>query len=201
MGFTKKGEQTRQKILETAIQLFSRSGYNGTTTKEIAERAGVAEGTLFRYFNNKKDLLQQILEPRVLQSAQQLTGQVDHLPVGQALEVILRDRLNLVEANWQLLKVIFFEAGFNEDLRIQVFPKIVFPLHQEFKTFLEKRMEKGELRKVDCYLALQVLVGMLFSLLSNKYLVKPLQPINEMDDEQYVKEMVEIFLKGVGSNA
>jgi AcrR family transcriptional regulator len=48
-------------ILHAAIKVFSQKGFNGATTKEIAQEAGVAEGTIFRYFSTKKDILHQIL--------------------------------------------------------------------------------------------------------------------------------------------
>ena len=45
---------TRDKILKAAQKLFARNGFDGTTTKELAEKAGIAEGTLFRHFTTKK---------------------------------------------------------------------------------------------------------------------------------------------------
>jgi AcrR family transcriptional regulator len=60
--FTKiKPEQdTRSRILSTARSLFAHRGYDGTTTKELAEKAGIAEGTLFRHFTNKKAILVEV---------------------------------------------------------------------------------------------------------------------------------------------
>jgi AcrR family transcriptional regulator len=49
-------EQTKQKILAAALELFREKGLEGTTTREISKRAGIAEGTLFNYFKTKEDL-------------------------------------------------------------------------------------------------------------------------------------------------
>jgi TetR/AcrR family transcriptional repressor of mexJK operon len=49
---------TSDKILLAAIDLMAEKGYNGTTTKEIAARAGVNEVTLFRHFGSKQKLLE-----------------------------------------------------------------------------------------------------------------------------------------------
>ncbi len=46
-----------QRIQEAALALFREKGYDGTTTREIARRAGVALGTLFTYASDKRDLL------------------------------------------------------------------------------------------------------------------------------------------------
>jgi AcrR family transcriptional regulator len=48
---------TEAKILKAALHLFAQRGYSGTTTKDLAQSAGVAEGTLFRHFENKKAIL------------------------------------------------------------------------------------------------------------------------------------------------
>src|SRR5690349_342098 len=49
-------EQTKKEILKAALELFREKGLEGTTTKEISKRAGIAEGTLFNYFKTKEDL-------------------------------------------------------------------------------------------------------------------------------------------------
>jgi len=49
-------EKTRKAILRAAIELFARKGFYATTTKAIARKAGIAEGTLFNYFPTKEDL-------------------------------------------------------------------------------------------------------------------------------------------------
>src|ERR1051326_4440011 len=49
-------ERTKQKILDAALQLFREKGLEATTTKQISQKAGIAEGTLFNYFKTKEDL-------------------------------------------------------------------------------------------------------------------------------------------------
>jgi TetR/AcrR family transcriptional regulator, repressor of fatR-cypB operon len=51
------GAATRQKLLRAALELFTTVGFRATTTPEIAARAGVAEGTIYRHFSGKEDLL------------------------------------------------------------------------------------------------------------------------------------------------
>ena len=49
--------QTRSKILQAAQKLFAKYGYDGTTTRDLAKQAGVAESALYHHFNNKKAIL------------------------------------------------------------------------------------------------------------------------------------------------
>ena len=50
-------EERRNQILDAAALLFARKGYKGATIREIAREAGVAEGTIYNYFDSKHDLL------------------------------------------------------------------------------------------------------------------------------------------------
>ena len=59
---TRKGEQTRAHILETALQLFRERGYEETTMRVIAEAAGVAVGNAYYYFRSKEHLIQAFYE-------------------------------------------------------------------------------------------------------------------------------------------
>src|SRR5436309_628831 len=49
-------EQTKERILAAALSLFRKKGLEGTTTRQISQKAGIAEGTLFNYFRTKEDL-------------------------------------------------------------------------------------------------------------------------------------------------
>jgi AcrR family transcriptional regulator len=55
-------DETRARIIAAAKAIYERNGTRGTTTREVAERAGVNEATLFRHFGNKQALLQAMRE-------------------------------------------------------------------------------------------------------------------------------------------
>ncbi|TNE92815.1 MAG: TetR/AcrR family transcriptional regulator [Deltaproteobacteria bacterium] len=54
---TKKGEATRQKLLDTAVELFTTQGYEKTTMRAVAREAGVSVGLAYRYFEGKEALV------------------------------------------------------------------------------------------------------------------------------------------------
>lgn len=57
-GLTERGEQTRAKILDTALELFRERGYDAATMRQIARRAGVSLGNAYYYFRSKEHLIQ-----------------------------------------------------------------------------------------------------------------------------------------------
>ena len=68
-----KAEERPGELLQAALSLFSRMGYRGTPLELVAEEAGVSKGTIYRYFQNKEDLLEKALEIRVRQTIQENT--------------------------------------------------------------------------------------------------------------------------------
>src|ERR1035441_6198987 len=56
MPHTPKSLERTDKIVQAAGKLFARQGYNGTSTREIAQLADVSENTLFRHFDHKEDI-------------------------------------------------------------------------------------------------------------------------------------------------
>jgi AcrR family transcriptional regulator len=61
----KNKEATRQRIVSAALHLFNTKGFEAATTKQIAHRAGVAEGTVFNYFETKEDIALHFFEREV----------------------------------------------------------------------------------------------------------------------------------------
>ena len=55
-----RGEETRGKILAAAKEIFSEKGYHNTNTKEIARHAGVATGSIYMYFPDKKEIFMEV---------------------------------------------------------------------------------------------------------------------------------------------
>ena len=82
----------RDAICEAALELFAEKGIEATTTREIAERAGAAEGTLYRHFDGKADLARWLYRRCVTQLGETLTEATATISAGPAdrLEALVR---------------------------------------------------------------------------------------------------------------
>lgn len=56
----KQADLTRQRLVRAALELFTTQGYHPTTTPQIARNAGIAEGTIYRHFAGKQQLLNEL---------------------------------------------------------------------------------------------------------------------------------------------
>jgi len=74
-----RSRRTRRLILEAAVACFEEQGYDATTTAAIARRAGVAVGTLYGHFANKRGVLLELLDGTVRQIADHVVAGLDPL--------------------------------------------------------------------------------------------------------------------------
>jgi AcrR family transcriptional regulator len=70
-----EGNSAETRLLESALILFSEKGYDGTTIREIIERAGVTRPVLYYYFENKEDLFCKLVEAEF----REMTQAMDHI--------------------------------------------------------------------------------------------------------------------------
>ena len=83
----------RIAILEAALHLIAENGFHGTPTSKIAARAGVGEGTIYRYFNDKEDLIHQVFQHGADQMSEAILR--DHDPNAPIREQYLRLGFNI----------------------------------------------------------------------------------------------------------
>jgi AcrR family transcriptional regulator len=76
-----QADLTRQRLVRAALELFTGRGYHDTTTPEISKKAGVAEGTIYRHFQSKQHLLNELYRGAA-RWATKLVRDADALKVG-----------------------------------------------------------------------------------------------------------------------
>ncbi|WP_225049190.1 TetR/AcrR family transcriptional regulator [Lacticaseibacillus kribbianus] len=117
----------QKAVLRASLELFAAQGFSRTSTGDIAKAAGVSEGTVYKRFKTKEDILQAILAPFFQQVIPRVAGEfVDQaltaLPpdVATFLTAVLTDRLTFAVRNYQVVKVVVAEALQRPQLVAQV---------------------------------------------------------------------------------
>ena len=85
-------DSSRDRIKKAAIKLFAARGFDGTTTRELAEAAGVAEGTLFRHFDNKKAILIEVATGGWIDILTDLLTELSEMGSYKAVAQVMRRR-------------------------------------------------------------------------------------------------------------
>ena len=103
-------------ILQAALAVFSERGFEGTAVSEIAERAGVAEGTVYKYFESKRALLLKVIEQWYAGMIEDYTRDLAAVTgARQRLRFIIWRHLRTVYDNPQLCSLMFREVRSEQD--------------------------------------------------------------------------------------
>lgn len=143
----KKITEKQSRIMRAAIEMFADKGYAASSTSEIAQRAGVAEGTIFRHYKTKKDLLLAIatpalgrlIAPFVIREFRDVLT-TKHESYDRFLRALIDNRIAFMRQNKRLLKILLQELPFHPDLQAMfrgtVLPQVlarVEPILDRFK--------------------------------------------------------------------
>lgn len=153
----------RRQILEVAMRLFARQGFKGTTTRQIAERAGVNEALIFRHYPSKEDLYWAIIESKcrigrrrakILQELQ--SGQRDE----DSFAAIAEDILQRNREDNTLSRLLLFSALENHRLSHRFFRTYVARNYEVLAGHVRRRIREGSFRRVNPLLAARGFLGM-----------------------------------------
>jgi AcrR family transcriptional regulator len=154
----------REQILEVATGLFAQQGFQGTTTKLIAEKSGVTEALIFRHFPGKEELYWAVIE-RKIDSAAPLERLLENLDApGDDLEVLSRVAFEVLDRRAQdqtLSRLLLFSALEKHELSERFFRNYIANYFDVLARFVRQRISAGRFRRVDPLLAARGFVGML----------------------------------------
>ena len=159
-------EARRNQILDAAAAVFAEKGFHRTTTKDIASRAGIAEGTIYNYFDSKDDLLigmmTRLTELETLgdELAEALQGDVRDFFV-----VMFRHRVESLERAQGILRAILPEVIANVELREHYYQRFVLRVAGLIEQYVQARIDLGHIRPVDTALATRAVQAMFVGLL------------------------------------
>lgn len=110
-------EQRRRCLIDAATAVFAERGFDCATTREIAERAGCAEGLIHRYFNGKRGLLLAILESRAEHAVEDfVTALPDRETVEEEIEQVLLWHLETMWERRDFMRVAVSQAAVDSEI-------------------------------------------------------------------------------------
>lgn len=192
----------QKKILIAAIEAFSDKGYAATSTNEIAKKAGVAEGTIFRHYKTKKDLLTAILTPLVhtliapfiMKDFFSKVLNLSYNTFEEFIRAVVYNRLEFLKKNQALFKILIQEIPFHDDLRELFKEQIAKKVFKRMEELVEVFKEKGEIIDIPTYSSVRLAVTSIFGYFIARYI---LLPEASWKDEEEIERTIQFILYGL----
>ena len=157
----------RNQILDAATKVFAEKGFHPTTIKDIAREAGIADGTIYNYFENKTALMLGILDR--MNESDQRDEDFSKFTEGDFrsfMKAYLRHRLMLLKAdNFEVFKVVVSEILVNQELRELHYRKIVEPTFTMAERHFQRWAEQHIFKPIDISMTMRAISGMVLGLI------------------------------------
>lgn len=192
----------QKKIIVSAIESFAEKGYSATSTSEIAKKAGVAEGTIFRHYKTKKDLLLAIVAPVmakfvapfIIKDLNKVLDQdFEHLE--DFLKAILENRRDFLVKNLPIVKILLQEIPFHPELKDLFKDHIALKVYERFEKIVEHYKANGQIIDIPAYSVFRLSLSTIFGYLIARYMILPEA---DWDDEAETERTVQFILHGLG---
>lgn len=183
----------RERLLAAAARIYSCHGYLGSTTRRIAQEAGVNEVTLFRHFGSKDALIHEAVERAGFGTE---WGQLPQEPGDPAAEILAWARAYIAEmrAHRSLIRTCMGEM----EVRPEILPNDAPPVRaaERLEAYLQRMRERGMASgEFDACAATIMLMGVLFADAMGRDVMPK---VYRNDPDEAVQDYVSLFLRGIG---
>lgn len=193
----------QKKIIISAIESFAEKGFSATSTSEIAKKAGVAEGTIFRHYKTKKDLLLAIVAPVmakfvapfIIKDLEKVLHQ-DYEHFEDFLTAMLLNRRDFLVKNLAIVKILIQEIPFHPELKDLFKEHIALKVYAQFEKLVEHYQEKGQIIKLPAYSVFRLAFSSIFGFLIARYMILPEA---DWDDEAETERTIQFIMHGLAS--
>ncbi|MEE2960989.1 MAG: TetR/AcrR family transcriptional regulator [Myxococcota bacterium] len=193
-------EEKYQRILNGAMAVFAEKGFTESRVSEIAERAGVGDGTIYLYFKNKDDLLISLFEAKLEEInaglSQQITEQMN--PKLQ-LQTVIEYHLNLALENPHLAALVTLELRRSGKFMKEYAKEQFFEYLQQWTLVIENGKEVGFFRKD---FSTGILRNILFGALDYVTGIWVSNPKRKASDlHEVAKQLEELILRAISAES
>lgn len=199
------GGERRLQILREAMKLFSQRGFRGTTTKEIAQAAGVSEAMVFRHFATKDELYTAILDYKACSMGAandplEMLREIIELGDDRAVfETIGFKMLEFHKADPEFQRLLMYAALEGHQLKKMFWERMVSHLYEILGNYIRKRQLEGAFRDIDPLVVVRAFTGMFIQHSITNNLWDKEQTLLKISNEDAAREFAGILLNGIVS--
>ncbi len=199
-------EDRKLQILRVAVSLFSRKGFGGTTTKEIAQAAGVSEAMVFRHFATKEELYSAILDHKAcsgdtMNPEDMVSEALKEKDDRAVFERLALGALTHHELDPEFQRLLLHSALEGHELAQMFFEKFVLRVYELLGGYITERQRDGALVKMDPAIIVRAFIGMVVHHSLNNNLWDPNRRLLRISNEDAARQFADILLNGISAGA
>jgi TetR/AcrR family transcriptional regulator len=190
----------RRQLLDAALELFSRKGFGGTTTKEIAAAAGVTEAIIFRHFPSKQALYTAVLDSKAEACSHEdwladIQAHMDHNDDAGVLRFLAASILESYRTDASFERILLFAALEGHELGLAHHRKFALPVFELFRDYIARRQSEGALRDYDAGTVIAAMAGMTqnYAIYTELFGYK----MSRLNDEEVIEIFTNIMMSGI----
>jgi len=197
------GEERRLQILRVAVTLFSQKGFRGTTTKEIANLAGVSEAMVFRHFANKQELYAAILDHKASSGDTLNPEQIVAEAIAEKNDRAVFERLAVAalehhESDQEFQRLLMYSALEGHELADMFFEKFVKRVYELLGGYVSERQREGAIAPGEPALMVRAFIGMIIHHSISNNLWDPKRRLLDISNAEAAKSFTDILFNGIG---
>jgi AcrR family transcriptional regulator len=201
MSQTKKdtlNTQRQRQIIDAAFDVFSRKGFAEATTHEIAKEAGVAVGTIYKYFQNKRDLLVAVVtDIAITEPLLQILEKREDTDDSTFIRSIISNRLNFGMDNTEKIIPFLSEILRDDDLSRRFADAVFAPNIGLGQKYFEAKSDSGTFRTINAQVAIRCIIGMIIGFIVIYRLEGDKSPVKDIPRDELAEDMAELILSGL----
>jgi AcrR family transcriptional regulator len=187
-----KAEERRQQLIDTALEVFARKGFDKTSVRELAAAAGVAQGLMYHYFKSKDKLLEAVVERHsFLPQLKTLLATLHNEPAAKVLKAVGRQFYDLLGQKESLMNIFFHETQ-SHPIVPRIWRRIMNEGISLFQDYLDERVKAGELKEHNTDVTARTLAYTIVLLRAGGVAFH-----QRTRPETFIDQMVDSFLGGI----
>lgn len=191
--------QRKQQILNAALKVFSEKGFAGGTTAEIARTAGIAEGTIYRYFGSKRELLISLIDNQVVAEFPDQLPRILSQPTVSGLEELFSGWLNKTLDRAYDIQPIVTEVQRDPEFRERYIKQILTPIIAMNREYLQTQVNRGSFRPVNNELVARIITAIFLGLAVLDRLEGMTGLLHKLPQEETRAEIINLLLHGISA--
>ncbi|SEN16360.1 TetR/AcrR family transcriptional regulator [Paenibacillus sp. OV219] len=201
---SEKMTEKQAKILASAIEVFAEKGYAASSTSEIAQRAGVAEGTIFRHYKTKKELLLSIVAPAITKLIAPFVlrgfGKVldsNYESFDEVLRAMIENRIEFITKHRSILKILMQEIPFHPELQVHLQKDILAKVLERFQKIVVKFQAQGQMVDVPSMTVIRLCISAIMGYIAVRTVYGEREDA-VWDDAREREETITFIMRGLG---